>query len=186
VYPAPSIKITTSSTEVSKGETIQLNTTETAYSYLWTSMEMIDNNTVQDPKAIINNSVWIFLQATDDVTDCPASDSVYIFVRPGSTDSTISPCTGSYIYVPNAFTPNNDNLNDIFKPVANNITLQDFQIYNRWGQMVFETTDIHKGWNGTFQGQLADIGNYVYWLSYFDCTNTTKPKTIKGNIILIR
>ena len=88
--------------------------------------------------------------------------------------------------MPNAFTPNNDGLNDVFKPVANNITLNDLQIFNRWGQIIFETSDINKGWDGVFQGQKCAIGNYVYWLSYFDCSNTTKPKIIKGNVILIR
>jgi gliding motility-associated-like protein len=174
------ITIFTNAVTVDKGDIIQLGTAASA-PYLWTSVEAINNNSIQDPTAIINNAAWIYLYAT---SNCPTKDSIFISVKADSINTT-SPCIGSYIYMPNAFTPNRDGQNDVFKIMAQNITLDDFQIYNRWGQMVFETSDINKGWNGEYQGQIS-AGNYVYWLSYFDCDHITIPKIIKGNILLLR
>jgi len=174
---AAPITIDANPTVVIRGGVVQLNTTASG-PYLWTSAEAISNNAIQDPTAVVNTSSWIYLY---DVSACPSVDSIFISVRADS-----NPCVGSYILVPNAFTPNNDGRDDLFKIISDNIRLQDFQIYNRWGQMVFETANIDQGWNGTYQGQRSDAGNYVYWISYFDCSTTGKPKIIKGNIVLIR
>lgn len=186
VNPIAPITISSNVTVVNKGDTIQLSTVASA-PYLWISAAAINDNSIQNPTAIIDNSSWIYLYAT---APCTSADSIFITVRSDSTVAspppTLTPCVGSYIFVPNAFTPNNDGKDDVFKIIAGNIKLQDFQIYNRWGQMVFETADINQSWEGTYQGQRCDTGNYVYWLSYFDCNHTTMPQTIKGNILLIR
>jgi len=182
VTPALPIKIITNYTLVSEGDTIQLNTTASA-PYLWVSTATISNNIIQDPTAIINNSSWIYLYAT---SNCPSVDSVFISVKGDSSIISPPPCNDSYILMPNAFTPNHDGLNDMFKAFAKNIRLESFQIYDRWGQMVFQTSDINASWDGNFQGQQMPTGNYVYWLTYYDCNHVNTPKLIKGNIILIR
>jgi gliding motility-associated-like protein len=90
-----------------------------------------------------------------------------------------------YIAVPNAFTPNGDGLNDYLYPLAAyKATDLLFRVYNRVGQMVFETTDWTKRWNGKFKGQPADMGTYVWILTY---TNTETGKRIlqKGTTILL-
>jgi len=90
-----------------------------------------------------------------------------------------------YIAVPNAFTPNNDGLNDELYPLnAYKATDLLFRVYNRVGQLVFETTDWKKRWNGKFKGQPADLGTYVWILTY---TNTDTGKRIqqKGTSILL-
>jgi gliding motility-associated-like protein len=90
-----------------------------------------------------------------------------------------------YIAVPNAFTPNNDGLNDQLYPL-NAYKARDllFRVYNRVGQLVFETTDWTKRWNGRFKGQPADLGTYVWILTY---TNIDTGKRIqqKGTTILL-
>ena len=91
-----------------------------------------------------------------------------------------------YIAVPNAFTPNNDGLNDYLYPL-NAYKAQDliFKIYNRFGQLIFETRDWTKKWDGNFHGQGADPGTYIWILQY---TNRDTGKRIeqKGATILIR
>ncbi|NJL75224.1 MAG: gliding motility-associated C-terminal domain-containing protein [Saprospiraceae bacterium] len=62
-------------------------------------------------------------------------------------------CNEPYIFVPLAFTPNNDGTNDILYVRGNPIEEVYFAVYNRWGQRVFETTDKNIGWDGTFQGR---------------------------------
>lgn len=71
-----------------------------------------------------------------------------------------------FVYIPDAFTPNRDDRNDVFKPVGLNLQkdFYTFQIYNRWGQLIFESKDPEKGWDGTFNGQLCQSGVYVYKL----------------------
>lgn len=89
-------------------------------------------------------------------------------------------------YIPNAFTPDQDGLNDIFKitglPV-DNITGFNLQIYNRWGKMIFSTTDILLGWDGTCNGQKCPAGVYVWVIHYMDKKNKV---TNKGTLMLIR
>ena len=69
---------------------------------------------------------------------------------------------------PTAFSPNGDGLNDYFTPDTNgNITIDYFQIYNRWGEKVYEHSSLSKGWDGTFLGKPAANGLYTYTLRYF-------------------
>jgi gliding motility-associated-like protein len=66
------------------------------------------------------------------------------------------------IFIPNAFTPNNDGHNDVFRAQGNIITGQEMKIFNQWGELVFETSDPAAGWNGTSQGKQQPMGVYVY------------------------
>jgi len=89
------------------------------------------------------------------------------------------------LLMPNAFTPNNDNLNDVFDvkfPFA--VTNFHFVVTNRWGQAVFETTDIHKGWDGTFQGLPAPGDIYLWVISFTDINNKSQQQ--KGTVTLLR
>ncbi len=91
-----------------------------------------------------------------------------------------------YIAVPNAFTPNKDGLNDFLYPLnAWKATDLLFRVYNRVGQLVFETRDWTKKWDGRFKGQGADPGTYVWILVYTDI-ETGKKRQLKGSSILIR
>lgn len=70
------------------------------------------------------------------------------------------------VHMPDAFTPNKDDKNETYRPVGLNITKEFylFQIFNRWGEVVFESTDPDKGWDGTYSGKLAQMGVYAYKL----------------------
>lgn len=89
------------------------------------------------------------------------------------------------VIVPNAFTPNNDGRNDLFKPRAYaNIMNYRFTIYNRWGQPLFDTRDPNAGWDGYFKGQLQEAGAYVWVLVYQDAQGQDRKQT--GAVSLVR
>lgn len=88
-------------------------------------------------------------------------------------------------FIPNAFTPNKDNLNDCFG-VRNwpGATSFDLRVYNRWGQLVFRATTLSECWNGEFKGQPQPIGTYVYTLKA--TTGSCGVVVNKGTVTLIR
>ena len=91
----------------------------------------------------------------------------------------------SMLDVPTAFSPNDDNLNDILFAVGKNIENIQFRIFNRWGQMIFESTDLKNGWDGKQNGKALDEGVYMFYIS----AKSTKDGHVlsqSGNITLIR
>ena len=89
--------------------------------------------------------------------------------------------------MPNAFTPNGDGINDKFRILGvepENITKFNFQIYNRWGQLIFHTDNILDGWDGTFKGETCPSGVYV-WLIYYE-DNKKQKVSNKGSVTLVR
>jgi gliding motility-associated-like protein len=90
-----------------------------------------------------------------------------------------------YITVPTAFTPNNDGLNDLLYPLnAYKATHLSFKVFNRWGNLVFATSNWTHGWDGTSSGQPLTSGVYVWMLNYID--EKQKPVFLKGTVTLIR
>jgi len=93
-------------------------------------------------------------------------------------------CGEPDIFIPTAFSPNSDLTNDILYVRGANIKEVEFQLFNRWGELVFETTEIDKGWNGTFNGKKVDPGVFVYQIKAicFDGQEFID----KGNITLLK
>ena len=90
------------------------------------------------------------------------------------------------IYFPSAFTPNKDGKNETFKILGDNsFSWFSLKIFNRYGQIVFETTKPEKGWDGTYKGKDSDNGVYV-WLCYLEKPNTNRKQFIRGTVILLR
>lgn len=90
------------------------------------------------------------------------------------------------INIPNAFTPNGDSKNDLFKIYGTDlVTAFNLKIFNRYGQIVFETDDKNKGWDGKFNGTASPGGGFVYLLSYKESAST-EMNVLKGTFILIR
>ena len=88
------------------------------------------------------------------------------------------------IYVPNAFTPNGDGKNDIAHVHSESIQSMSFNIYDQWGELIFTSTNIQNGWDGTYKGKKEPVGVYVYYVqaTMIDGQNVIK----KGTITLIR
>jgi len=91
----------------------------------------------------------------------------------------------SFIEMPNVFTPNNDKINDVFKPIQfNNIAASYLRIYNRWGNVVFETNDTFNGWNGELNDNNCTSGYYFWEIKYVDFFEA--PFEIRGGVTLIK
>jgi gliding motility-associated-like protein len=91
-----------------------------------------------------------------------------------------------YLAVPNAFTPNGDGKNDFLYPLnaikADNL---NFRVYDRWGQLIFQTTNWKHGWDGTYKGSPQPGGVYVWFLTFVD-RDSKQPRQMKGTAALIR
>jgi gliding motility-associated-like protein len=128
----------------------------------------------------INSSIIVkqpgvyWLQVKDD-NSCIGKDTILVDPKD----------CGKGFYIPTAFTPNNDGKNDLLKPILlGNVVRYHFWVYNRWGELIFETTDVTKGWNGMYKGQTQGSGVFV-WLCTYQFENET-PKKEKGTFVLIR
>jgi gliding motility-associated-like protein len=90
------------------------------------------------------------------------------------------------VYIPNAFTPNGDSKNDLFKIFGTElITAFNLKIFNRYGQIVFETADKNKGWDGKLNGKDSPAGGFIYLLAYKE-NGAPELKQVKGSFVLIR
>ncbi|SEA57200.1 gliding motility-associated C-terminal domain-containing protein, partial [Chitinophaga terrae (ex Kim and Jung 2007)] len=88
--------------------------------------------------------------------------------------------------VPNAFSPNGDGRNDVFRPVVRGQMFDyELRIFNRWGELIFMTSDNHKGWDGTYKGVPVDVGTYVWWLTYKKVPGGAS-NVLKGEVTVIR
>jgi gliding motility-associated-like protein len=88
------------------------------------------------------------------------------------------------VYIPSAFSPNNDGVNDAFNLIPLNVVNYDLKIFNRWGELIFETMDAAQGWDGTAKGQLSPMDHYVYYVTGIKKDHSTF--SMKGTVALIR
>jgi gliding motility-associated-like protein len=108
---------------------------------------------VQDPKATPTETTEYTLTVTDK-SGCVLRDSLKLTLLP------------DLLLIPTAFSPNTDGLNDIFRPLNKNLSKIAFQIYDRWGEKVYETDAVGEGWDGTYKGVKQPIGVYVWKAEY--------------------
>jgi len=169
VHANPEINISYYDTLCSESSVL-LNPGSGYVSYLWQ-----DGSTDQQLLAAGNGVFWVVVT---DQNGCSTKDQVIL-----------RPCD-LYIYVPTAFTPNGDDLNDTFKAITNVDGDFDFMmiVYNKWGEEIFSSTNINKGWDGTFKGKecMADV---YTWIIRFDALNNynfsqKSPQT--GTVTLLR
>ena len=143
--------------------------------YSWTPSTYMDNPMVYNPNAVFPD-IGQFTYALQGITEngCFGYDTIRITVA-----------DGPYLNIPNAFSPNGDGNNDIFRILAAGFKkLNYYKIYNRWGQQVYYSNNFRKGWDGTYKGKDCEVGTYFWIISAMDIEN--KEKTIKGDVSLIR
>jgi gliding motility-associated-like protein len=117
----------------------------------------------------------------DTLQDICGYDSVIIMCRKPTREEAYA---FQQVRVPNAFTPNGDGKNDEFGAAGNFVTDFTMQIFNRYGQLVFQSNAINKKWNGVFRGTLQTTGTYIYSIRYID--NNKRIQLLKGAFTLIR
>jgi gliding motility-associated-like protein len=139
----------------------------TGEKYVWSTGEMSTTITVTEP------GLYIVTASNDCAT---VSDSFLLSPCPLVIDTVL-------VQIPNAFTPNGDNTNDIFEAFGKNFRILSFQIYARWGELVFEGDATKPAWDGLYKGKPAPQDVYVYVLKY---NALGKEETKKGDVTLIR
>lgn len=144
--------------------------------YNWEPSGSLDDNTIFNPIATPNFSTEYTTIVTD-INGCMDTISILVVVL-----TTI--CEEPYLFMPNAFTPNGDNENDILFVEGNVIDEMNLVIYNRWGEKVFESNDKSIGWDGMYKNELLEPDVYGYYLT-IRCVNGQEYFK-KGNINLIR
>ncbi len=172
------LTITVSRDTIFEGQQVYLEATNLGpgYSYKWTPSTWLSNDRIYNPIATPNGTIEYHLLVTDQ-WGCEFRTSVLITVIEVI-------CDDPHIFVPNAFTPNGDGVNDVLYVYSLFADEIYFAIYNRWGEKVFETTDLQRGWDGTYKGREVDPGVFDYYLQV-RCFNQQKFRK-KGNITLIR
>lgn len=136
------------------------------FSYLWS-----DGSNAGSYNAV---DVGVISLTVTDSMGCSATDSVEVTLN----------CP-SELFIPNSFTPNGDGSNDMFLPVGRNVSNFQMEIFTRWGESIFTSNDLAKGWAGDKKGTAAPIGSYTYKISYTPTGDNTK-KEIIGHVTLIR
>lgn len=159
------------------GSSSQLNADSTnAVSLLWNSDSTLSATDVTNPIATPYDNHLYVVKILDE-NGCGKTDSVWVYVLH-------TPCAESNLYIPNAFSPNNDGKNDVLYVRGNNITKLCLAVYDRWGQKVFETKDLTKGWDGSFKGKKIDPAVFG-WYAEGVCESGEKFFK-KGNVTLLR
>ncbi len=115
----------------------------------------------------------VYTLLVTDAAGCSASDTVRAVVMP------------DLLLLPTAFSPNGDGVNDLFRPANKNLRKFNMQIYNRWGELVFETDNPKEGWDGVFKDREQQLGVFVWKVDY-QTTNMKKNRYESGNVTLIR
>ena len=142
--------------------------------YLWQPATWLSNPTIANPIATPKENITYQLTAISK-GGCKAMDEIQINVykiAPG-------------FYVPSGFTPNNDGNNDVIRPILMGMrSLKLFRIYNRWGQLLFTTSEKGKGWDGTFKGSQQDPGTFVWMAEGVTYLGENLKK--QGTVVLLR
>lgn len=158
-------------TAVVKGQPLQLKATGAEF-FSWSPESGLSRTSIADPVAILNRNMS-YVMKTFNSAGCFDTDTINVQVFQTMPD----------IFVPNAFIPGGRNSE--LKPKAVGMSSLDyFRVYNRWGQLVFQTSQLGKGWDGRVGGQLQNNGTYVWMVSGTDFTGKKLIK--KGTATLIR
>ena len=142
--------------------------------YSWQPSTWLSDPTIANPIALPEDNITYHLLVTS-AAGCSDRDSIRIklYKVPAS------------FYVPSAFSPNNDNRNDILKPILLGMkSLEYFRVFDRWGKLLFNTAQQGEGWDGTFKGNPQDPGTYI-WMAAGE-TYTNEKIVRKGFVVLLR
>lgn len=141
--------------------------------YLWSPAGPLNSATAQNPLATLQADQKFVVRVTD-FAGCIGYDTVFVKAYQGPA-----------YYIPNAFSPNGDGLNDVFRPVPAGIVRTEwFRIFNRLGETIFENNEYMKGWDGTYKGKKQPIGAYVWVIKGLD--RNGKSVEMKGTVMLVQ
>lgn len=143
--------------------------------YSWSPTSGLSSPTMQQTNATVNATTIFTLTVSDGA--CTVSDTTEVKVYEVI-------CEDPYVFIPNTFSPNGDNENDVLYVRGIWIEKMIFRIFDRWGELVFESTDVANGWDGSFRGKMLDPDVYDFYLDV-TCIGGLKSIT-KGNVTLMK
>lgn len=159
-------------TLIAFNQPLQLNATG-GITYEWSPSFGLSATDISNPVAVLNRDMTYYLKASTP-SGCESKDTIHITTYQGPE-----------IYSPNAFTPNGDGLNDVLSPLIVGFQSIDyFNIFNRYGQLVYSYKSSTRGWDGKFNGSIQPTGTFVWIASGIDYTGKKIVK--KGTVLLIR
>jgi gliding motility-associated-like protein len=174
VIPALSVDAGPADTSIVEDEALYLNATG-ASTYLWSPSNWLSNPSIPNPVANIGDSIFKYIVTGRDAYGCLGTDSILVRVYKIDPD----------MYVPTAFTPNGDGFNDVIRPIMIGMkSLDYFRVYNRFGELMFATSQINAGWNGMYKGKPQDTATFV-WMAQ-GVTFKGQLRKLKGYVVLIR
>ncbi|MFK7809260.1 MAG: PKD domain-containing protein, partial [Saprospiraceae bacterium] len=181
VIPAPDF-VMSSTRYYLEGQTIQLDVRlleDGNYTYQWSPAIGLSCTDCNRPSVSPTEDIVYTLTLTDEDTGCSFSQSVSV--------ERLTSCAVDLVGVPNAFSPNDDGVNDVLRlTVSPTIPeVRKFSVYNRWGGLVFSANNQFESWDGTYKGQKLQEGVYVYFVEYV-CGLDGKVLIDKGDITLVR
>ncbi len=171
----PPVVVASKSNDINCSVLTSKLTADGAASYIWSPVSGLSDPLSPNPVVTLATTTQYVVQGKSD-NGCYGYDSITVIFSK----------TGENLFsVANAFTPNNDGLNDCFGIRKwGKVSLSDFSIYNRWGQKVFETKDPSDCWDGNFQGEKQDAGAFVYIIKASSICELNIVRT--GTFLLIR
>ena len=176
VIVSPFVEVSPLTDTILKGQSVQLMATyNPTYTYHWTPAAGLDNPEIHNPVASPTETTVYMLTVTD-TNGCVATRSVTIVV--------LTLCEEPFLFIPTAFSPNGDGLNDSFRVMGNNIAALKLIVYDRWGEKLFETTTPGQGWDGNFRGKALPPDVYGYYVEVTCVGGLHFAK--KGNVTLFR
>jgi gliding motility-associated-like protein len=163
-------------TAVVIGQPLQLNASG-GVSYIWSPPTGLSATNIPNPIGTYDGSVDSVRYRVDVFNDIGCSVPAFVTVKVFKTNP--------QIFVPSAFTPNGDGLNDVIRPISVGIQrINYFRIFNRWGQLVFSTSTDRQGWDGRISGVAQATNTFVWMVSAVDYLG--KPYFQKGTVTLLR
>lgn len=170
LFPQPFIQ-TSPDVYAMYGDEIQLSANSTTTGpFIWSPAEYLSCVVCNQPIASPNQNYTYSVSYTDE-NGCTASDIVNIYYNP-------------ILYIPNTFTPNDDEHNQGFHIVIGNIKSFELMIFNRWGELIFTMDDVNDYWDGTYKNLECQDGTYVWTIKYYDFLD--KEYEQNGHINLLR
>lgn len=175
----PPLNVTSSNDTIFEGQSIQFaSTVYINATYAWIPGTNLNNESISNPSATYNTSgTFDYEIIMVDSNGCENRDTISILVRKVT-------CREPELFIPNAFTPNNDLNNDVLYVRGNTIKELLFRVYDRWGEKVFETNIPNTGWDGTYKNKPVQPGVYDYYLEATCFDNEKFFK--KGNVTVIK